>query len=103
MFVHFLQRFQDLVGQNAVGHFIGGDLLQQGLVLAIGRAGVELAAQLFDLVLAALEQQLLLVGRHACRLRLPARGARFLVQPGDVGFPRLNLFGPARDALAKVG
>ena len=63
--VDLLQGFENLVGQHAIGHFVGGDLFQQGLVLAVARGRVELAPQVLDLVLARLQLELLLVGGHA--------------------------------------
>ena len=47
--VDLLQRFEDLVFQNALGHFVGGDLFQQGLILAVVGGGVQLALQVLDL------------------------------------------------------
>ena len=53
-------RFENFVGQHAVGHFVGGDLFEQELVFAVARGGVQLASQILDLVFAHLQLKLLL-------------------------------------------
>ena len=42
----FSRRFEDLVGQHAVGHFVRGDLVAQRLIFAIAVGLIELGFQI---------------------------------------------------------
>ena len=102
-FVDFLQRFEDFVGQHAAGHFVGGDLILEGLVLAVAGGGVEFGFEAADFVFAAFEQQLLLIGADARGLRLGLDFGQFFAQPGQVGLAGGDLLGATFEALAQIG
>ena len=101
--VHLFQGLEDFVGQHAVGHFVAGDLLQQGLILAVVVGGVEFAAEVLDLVLARLELKLFLVGGHAHGLELGLGLGQRLFGPLHVGIGGANLFRSAITALSQIG
>ena len=102
-FVDLLQRFQDLVGQHAAGHFVGGDLVFEGLIFAVAGGGVEFGLEAADFVFATFEQQLLLIGADVRGFRLGLDFGQFVAQPGQVGFPSRDLLGATFKALAQIG
>ena len=101
--VGLFHALEDLVGQHAVGHFVGRNLLLEQLVFAVAAGLVELEPQVLDLVLLGLQLQLLGVDDHAVGLGLGLGLLQELFLPRHVGLAGANLLGAAVQLFAQIG
>ena len=89
--------------KHAVGHLVGGDLVLENLILAIGGRRVELGVEVLDLLLVALHLELLLIDVLPHRLQLFAELVQFVLALLDPRLAGANLPGAAIAAVLEIG
>ena len=101
--VELFHRFENFVGQHAVGHFVGGDLILQGLIFAIGVGLVQLDLQLGDFAFAGFQLQLLLIHRHAAGFQFAVQFRQLFFGLGHGGGANSHLFRTTIQPIAQIG
>ena len=89
--------------KHAVGHLVGGDLVLENLILAIGGRRVELGVEVLDLLLVALHLELLLIDVLPHRLQLFAELVQLVLALLDARLAGANLPRAAIAAVLEIG